>query len=144
VKLDTPTPSQLKVSRNLPIKPSMDFFLENARRIFDVAKAVVPDAIEEFAVVIRPDGGLHFLMESPFSLDAAAVYAGAHSAYKITRSGAGVRVEGMSFGKNCVLEQRYARLRLLQDQALYRLAEPSSSTPASLPPGSASTGVSWA
>ena len=44
----------------------MDSFLVNAQRIFDVASSASGN--EDFALLIRPDGGLHFVMESPFSL----------------------------------------------------------------------------
>jgi hypothetical protein len=102
---------------------------ENAQRIFDVAKAgPVGDAADgqntDFALLIRPDGGLHFVMESPFSLDAAAIHAGARSAFRITRSIDGVRVQGRSFGTDCVLEQRNVPRELLRDQAHYRITSP--------------------
>ena len=32
------------------------------------------------------DGGLHFIMETPFSIEAAAIHAGAQDGYQITRS----------------------------------------------------------
>ena len=100
----------------------MSVFLDNAQRIFDVAQS----GNEEFALVIRPDGGLHFIMESPVSLEAASVYAGAQSAYRVTRSGKGVRVEGKSFGQCCVLEQRNSRSELFRDQVLYLTGAPAS------------------
>jgi hypothetical protein len=113
----------------------MDALLKNAQRIFDVARSgrggdrgggdgndeVDP---QDFALLIRPDGVLHFVMESPFSLEAAAIHAGAQSAYRITRSREGVRVHGRSASQDCVLEQRRPHRDLLRDQPLYRITSP--------------------
>jgi len=103
---------------------------ENARQIFDVASAA--DALsdpQDFALLIRPDGGLHFVMESPFSMEAAAIHAGARSAYRVTRSRDGVRVQGKSGSagcvmSDCVLEQRNPFKNLLPDQPLYCITSP--------------------
>ena len=105
----------------------MDSLIENARRILDVAREGDEDN-QDFALLIRPDGVLHFVMESPFSIEAAAIHAGAQSAFRITRSRDGVRVEGRSSGKStmeqCLLQERSPRSQLLPDQALYRITSP--------------------
>ena len=105
----------------------MDSLIENARRILDVAREGDEDN-QDFALLIRPDGVLHFVMESPFSIEAAAIHAGAQSAFRITRSRDGVRVEGRRSGKStmeqCVLQERSQRSQLLPDQALYRITSP--------------------
>jgi hypothetical protein len=106
----------------------MDTLLENAQRIFDVARSGRDR--QDFALLIRPDGGLHFVMESPFSIEAAAIHAGAQSAWRITRSRDGVRVEGRAANRYCVLEdrgvleERNPPRELLRDQALYRMTSP--------------------
>ncbi len=107
----------------------MDAFFENAQRIFDVARSGGAGAgwdgeNKDFALLIRPDGGLHFVMESPFSLEAAAIHGGARSAYRVSRSRDGVRVEGRSGGKDCVLQEQSPARELLRDQPLYRIASP--------------------
>jgi hypothetical protein len=102
----------------------MDSLLENARRIFEVAQSAGDDDNQDFALLIGPEGALHFVMESPFSMEAAAVHTGAQIGYRITRTRAGVRVEGRSADEDCVLEQRSARRELLRDQALYRITSP--------------------
>lgn len=110
----------------------MDSLLENAQRIFEVARSGGAQnshggentGAQDFALLIRPDGGLHFIMESPFSIEAAAIHAGAQSAFRITRSRDGVRVEGRSAGSTYVLEQRSPRRELLRDQPLYRITSP--------------------
>src|SRR5580692_954971 len=111
----------------------MDRFFENAQRIFDVAVSAPNSERQDFALLIRPDGGLHFVMESPFSLEAAAIHSGAESAYRITRSRDGVRVHGRSLLADCVIEQRNPRRELISDQPLYRITSPllTSCTPTS-------------
>src|ERR1700722_8800570 len=102
----------------------MDEVFENAQRLFDVARAgASADGGEntDFALLIRPDGGLHFVMESPFSIEAAAAHAGARTAFRVTRSRDGVRVQGRSPNTDCVLEHHNVSRELLRDQALYRI-----------------------
>ena len=109
----------------------MDTFLENARRIFEVATSDASDAgrdrHEEFAVLVRPDGGLHILMENTPALDSTALAMGARTAYRVSRSGLGVRVEGREEGRRCLLEnQSPARGwgELLRDSPLYTITSP--------------------
>jgi hypothetical protein len=111
----------------------MDSFLENAQRIFDVARVASgagPSAEpQDFALLIKPDGGLHFVMESPFSMEGAAASVGAQSAYRVTRSTEGTRVHGLRAGKGgdseqCLLETRNIRRSLLRDQPLYSITSP--------------------
>jgi len=102
----------------------MDNVFRNAQEIFDVARAGANGDNSDFALLIRADGGLHFVMESEFSIEAAAIHAGAASAYRITRSRDGVRVQGRTFGADCVLEERNVARELLRDQARYRITSP--------------------
>ena len=102
----------------------MDDFLENAQRIFDVAQADASDAPSQFALLVRDDGGLHFIMESPVSIEGASACAGARTAYRVTRSAQSVRVEGRRGGKDCVIEERRGFRHLLRDQPLYVIASP--------------------
>jgi hypothetical protein len=106
----------------------MDSLLENAQRIFDVARsgrdAEGDNDSQDFALLIRPDGALHFVMGSQFSMEGAAAHAGAQSAYRVTRSRDGVRVQGRSAGRDCVLEERSAYRELLRDQPLYSITSP--------------------
>jgi hypothetical protein len=105
----------------------MDIFFENAHQILDTASMGADSENDDFAVLIRSDGGLHFIMEAPFSIEAAAIHAGAQAAYQVTRSRDGVRVTGRSMGRDCVLEHRKpggVSNALLRDQALYRITSP--------------------
>lgn len=114
----------------------MDAFLENAQRIFDVARSDGGTESGDFALLIRPDGGLHVVMESTLSLDATAADCGAQIAYRVTKTvGGGVRVFGRTGNRECVLEQRPtncgANARLsLRDQALYLITSPLTLCPA--------------
>jgi|SRR5579862_1834194 len=117
----------------------MDTFFENAQRIFDVARAGpcsdngAENAAEnqDFALLIRPDGALHFVMESPWLSEATREHDRAACSYRITRSRDGVRVEGHSGERDCILFERKTPATrgaggagLLRDQVLYRIASP--------------------
>lgn len=108
--------------------------LENARRIFDVARLAARQAshddTQDFALLIRPDGGLHFLMEAPFSLEGASSYVGAGSAWRVSHSREGVRVEGRDgVSEVCLKERRNSsritpRRAFLPDEPRYRITSP--------------------
>jgi|SRR5580698_6301938 hypothetical protein len=103
----------------------MGTLFENAQQIFEVARSGGNnDDNQDFALLIRPDGALHFVMETPFSIEGAAAYAGAQSAFRVTRSRDGVRVQGRSGAGDCVLEERSPHRELLRDQPLYRITSP--------------------
>jgi hypothetical protein len=106
----------------------MDTLFENAHRIFDVARSASVAENQDFALLIRLDGGLHFVMESAFSMEAVALHYGARAVYRITRSSKGVRVDGRSGGRNCVLEESSAPKTFLHemlcDQPVYRITSP--------------------
>jgi hypothetical protein len=114
----------------------MDTFLENAQRIFDVARA---DSganhsdfdNSEFALLVRPDGSLHIVMESAsaMNLDAIASENGARTAYRVSKSRDGVRVSGRNGVSRCELSSGKEKLAplpvptdLLRDQPLYLIA----------------------
>jgi len=98
----------------------MDTFLNNAREIMAVAGAT--NEAGDFAILVGADGELHFIMEAPFSLEAAAA-GGARTAYRVRRSRNEVRVEGWtSSGRSCVFGEATARPLALRDQPLYRIS----------------------
>jgi hypothetical protein len=110
-------------------------FLENAQRIFDVARTDSSAESADFALLVLPDGRLHMIMESPVSLEAAVAHAGARAAYVVSRSRHGVRVTGRGSGQECVLKSESAGVgvpgshcravsELLRDQPLYRITSP--------------------
>src|SRR3954447_11350650 len=102
----------------------MESLLENAQRIFEVAKSAASEERQDFALLIKPDGALHFVMESPFSIEAAAIHAGALTAYRITCEGGNVRVQGQRAGEECLLQARNGHRELLRDSPLYRITSP--------------------
>ena len=111
----------------------MDVFLENAQRIFDVARSDGSAEPSDFALLIRPDGGLHFVMDSPCmsdsTLDATAIHGGARIAYRVTRTqGGGVRVTGQNGHQACTLEQksnhRWGGAEILRDRPVYLMTSP--------------------
>jgi hypothetical protein len=116
----------------------VDVFLENARKIFDVARSDESTEPNDFALLIRPDGGLHFVMESSLArLEAQleeAESAYRVTAYRVTKSKGGeVRVAGRNGDQECLLTQRASRkptqpgrfsAELLRDQPLYWITSP--------------------
>jgi hypothetical protein len=113
----------------------VDTFLDNAKKIFDVARSDDTTEPNDFALLIRADGGLHFVMESDLSLDAVAIHGEARTAYRVTKtSRGGVRVTGRSGNLECMLEcrsgshdaKRSSRFAAesLRDQPLYRITSP--------------------
>jgi hypothetical protein len=109
----------------------VDVFLENAQKIFDVARSDESTEPNDFALLIRPDGGLHFVMESSLSrLEAHE----APIAYRVTKSGSGeIRVAGRNGDQECLLTQRAPQkpgqprrfsAELLRDQPLYWITSP--------------------
>ncbi len=105
----------------------MSVFLENAQKIFDVARTDPSGENSDFALLFREDGGIHMLMESPLSIDAATAHTGARTGYHVVRSNGTVKVSGLNAGQSVLLEQRspgaYSK-SLLRDQPLYRITSP--------------------
>jgi hypothetical protein len=99
----------------------VDTFLLNAHRIFEVARADGGGDESEFALLIRPDGGLQIFMEG------AERWAGVGTVYNVARSSAGVRVIGEDGRRRCELEEKTRRRfrgELLRDQPLYTVSAP--------------------
>ncbi len=98
----------------MAISPSVDAFLDNAQRIFEVARSDDSAEPKDFALFIRPDGGLHFVMESPLgeptAPEAAVLRGEARIAYRVTKSAGGeVRVTGRTGNRECILTQNSTR-----------------------------------
>src|SRR5579862_4752555 len=104
----------------------MNAVLENAQRIFEVARADSSAESADFALLVLPDGSLHAIMEQPVSLEAAAIHHGARSAFHVIRRRGEVRVEGRGPRQVCILETRQPSpsLPVLRDQPLYRITSP--------------------
>ncbi len=101
-------------------------FLENAERIFETASQGEP-ASGDLAIVIGQDGNIRMLMDTDWPLDSLQAHHGAMAAYRVSRRGSRVRVEGKSRTGSCVLQSEpvssVAR-RLLADPWHSRLRDP--------------------
>ena len=106
----------------------MTDFLENAERIFDTAASGYGQQESgELAIVIGQDGAIRMLMGSDWPLDSLQAHHGAIAAYRVSRSGTHVRVEGKSRTGSCMLQSEpvssVAR-RLLADPWHRQLRDP--------------------
>lgn len=85
------------------------------------------EGAEEFALLVKGDGGLHLIIGAPVTLEGAAAWVGASAAYHVKRSEDRVTVNGSSAGRKCLLENVRPRARaagLLRDRPLYSVAPP--------------------
>jgi hypothetical protein len=103
-------------------------FLENAERIFETAASAQGELeCSDLAIVIGQDGNIQMLMGSDWPLDSLQAHHGAMAAYRVSRSGSQVRVEGKSPTGSCVLQSEpvssVAR-RLLADPWHSQLRDP--------------------
>jgi hypothetical protein len=81
-------------------------FLENADRIFETAASAAGAEPESgnLAIVIGQDGAIRMLMGSDWPLDSLQAHHGARAAYRVSRIGSQVRVEGKSRTESCLLQ----------------------------------------
>ena len=105
----------------------MTDFLANAERIFETAASADGAELEsgDLAILIGQDGAIHMLMGSDWPLDSLQQHHGASAAYRVSRSGAQVRVEGKSRTGSCLLQSMIPSAvakRLLADRPRYLLA----------------------
>jgi hypothetical protein len=102
-------------------------FLANAERIFETAASADGAELESgnVAILIGQDGAIHMLMGSDWPLNALQQHHGASAAYRVSRSGAQVRVEGKSRTGSCLLQSELPSVvakRMLADRPRYLLA----------------------
>jgi hypothetical protein len=102
-------------------------FLANAEHILETAASA--DGVElesgNFSILIGRDGAIRMVMGSDWPLDSLQAHHGAKAAYRVSRNGAQVRVEGKSPTGSCVLESEPAASvakRMLVDRPRYLLA----------------------
>ncbi len=104
----------------------MTGFLENAERIFETAAQGEP-ASGDLAILIGQDGNIRMLMGSDWPLDSLRAQHSAIAAYRVSRNGSQVRVDGNSRTGSCVLQSEpvssVAR-RLLADPWHSQLRDP--------------------
>jgi hypothetical protein len=101
--------------------------LRNAERIFETAASVEGAELESgtLSILIGDDGAIHMLMGTDWPLESLQSHHGASAAYRVSRTGSQVRVEGKSRTSSCVLESESAAAvarRMLTDSPRYLLA----------------------
>lgn len=105
----------------------MTDFLTNAERIFETAASADGSELEsgDLAILIGQDGAIHMLMGSDWPLNSLQQHHGASAAYRVSRSGVQVRVEGKSRTGSCLLQSELPSAvakRMLADRPRYLLA----------------------
>jgi hypothetical protein len=103
-------------------------FLANAERIFETAASADGAELQsgDLAILIGQDGAIRMLMGTDWPLDSLQAHHGASAAYRVSRSGVQVRVEGKSRTGSCLLQSEPVSSiakRLLADRPRYVLAE---------------------
>ena len=110
-----------------PDKYLVTDFLANAESIFETAASANDGGLESgaMAILIGQDGAIRMLMGSDWPVDSLQSHHGARAAYRVSRSGTQVRVEGKSPSGSCLLQSEPAALaakRLLADRPRYILS----------------------
>ena len=110
-----------------PDKCPVTDFLETAGRIFETAASADGAELESgaLAILIGQDGAIHMVMGTDWPLDSLQTHHGARAAYRVSRDGSRVRVEGKSRTASCSLQSEppsLAARRLLADRPRYILA----------------------
>jgi hypothetical protein len=84
----------------------VDEFLANAGRLLETAKAALQaqGGSEVLAILIGRDGAIRAVNAPDWPLDSLAREHGARMAYRISRTGRKVRVEGRHGSQRCLLE----------------------------------------
>lgn len=105
----------------------MTNLLRDAGRILETATAAGGGEFESesLAILIGQDGAIRLLMDNDWPLASLQAHHGASAAYRVSRTGAQVRVEGKSRGSSCVLESETpaaTALRMLSGRPRYLLA----------------------
>ena len=103
----------------------MTDFLQNAERIFETAASAAGAELESanLAILIGQDGAIRMLIDSDWPLDSLQAQHGG-AAYRVTRGGSKVRVEGKYGTKSCLLESEplsSISRRILADRPRYLL-----------------------
>lgn len=109
----------------------MSAFTEQAGQVFDAAIAAPEGSSPALTILIRPEGQIHIVDGAESSIDALQHRFGCGTAFRVTRYGGEVRVEGRSGPNQCVIEKprpvkTYAArsLGLFIDRPAYCLTQP--------------------
>jgi len=69
-------------------------FFENANEIFEAASAAPSGSSAALTILIRPSGQIHIVDGSDSAIDALQAEHGCRTAFRVSRDGRRVRVEG--------------------------------------------------
>jgi len=83
----------------------VDSFLRDAERILETASTAAAGS-PDYVICVARTGSIRILSDSTgWALPALALELGAAALYRVRREGAGVQVEGWSYGRKCVLSR---------------------------------------
>jgi hypothetical protein len=84
----------------------VDSFLGQAEQILETAAAASETNSPEYVICVSRTGSIRILSDvTGWSLPALAIELGAAALYQVGRDGTGVRVEGWSYGRKCLLSR---------------------------------------
>ena len=102
----------------------MSRFFENANDIFEAASAAPCGSSAALTILIRPGGQIHIVDGADSPIDALQAEHGCRTAFRVSREGQRVRVEGREGGVRCTLEssrKSVDALGLFRDFPVYAL-----------------------
>ena len=103
----------------------MSRFLENANEIFETASAAPSGSSASLTILIRPSGQIHIVDGGNSPIDVLQSEHGCRTAFRVSRDGQHVRVEGRDGTNRCTLDnsrQSINTLGLFRDFPAYTLA----------------------
>ena len=82
----------------------MSRFFLNANEIFEAASAAPSGSSAALTILIRPSGQIHIVDGSDSAIDALQAEHGCRTAFRVSRDGRRVRVEGRDGASRCTFE----------------------------------------
>jgi hypothetical protein len=83
----------------------MSALLKNAESIFEAAKSAASlDNATNWSILVSPDGSIHMVADSQWTLESLRMQNTAAMAYRVDRSGGTLKVEAQSGSQKCTLE----------------------------------------
>lgn len=93
------------IPRHAPDKVSVGAFLADAENIFETARQASqtgsPDC--DWAILIGPQGDIRMVEAAGWALPSLLVHHGAQTAYRVSREGGQVKLEGRHGSQTCLL-----------------------------------------
>jgi len=105
-------------------------FLDNAASIFETAESTIEAGLvpSEMTILVGLEGGVRLISDgSDWPLDTLRASCGAEMAYRVSRAGDRVRVEGRAGSQSCIIETEARQQTIpamLRDQPRYTLVNP--------------------